>query len=939
MTLISKADLFAVSETWLTDNDTAILSDITPQGYKLHHCPRSDRRGGGTALIFKESINVEKVSVAGKGSFEASEWLVNPAATTRLRVVIVYRPPYSVKHPVSTSTFITEFSDYLESLVMSSEPLLILGDFNIHMDLPDDTDCRNMSDLLVSMGLKQHVLQPTHELGHTLDLIITRISDNIIAGRPYTGELFSDHFPVFCQLKPERPLVAVKHLQFRKIKSIDRDQFSEAICSSQLCLEPPDDLDTLVNCYNETLRSVLDIYAPVLSRDIIVRPRAPWFNEDIRKAKRTRRRAEKKWRTTRLPADLAAFKKERNCVVNLMNEARRVYYNQFIEDNSTDQRKLFMASKSLLNMQPDRSLPPHIDVSLLANDMGEFFITKIANIRSKLDGISPSHLPSTSEPDLVSEPSDIVLSDFQCQTVEAIRDMITSGKKKSCILDPIPVTLLSACLDPLLPVITNMVNLSLRTGYFADAWKTAVVHPLLKKPGLDLLFKNFRPISNLQFVSKLTERVVANQIQCHMIKNNLFPQLQSAYRSHHSTETALLKVKNDLLMNMNKGHVSLLVLLDLSAAFDTVDHKILLKTLQMKLGVCGSALSWFKSYLEGRSQRICIKETLSQSFDLKWGVPQGSCLGPLLFTIYSSDLFSLLESHLPTAHAYADDTQLYLSFSPSDGTGELDAVTAIENCIRDIRQWMCVRKLMLNDDKTEFLIVGTRKQLTKVSIDGVRVGDYNISPSPSVRNLGTWFDSHLDMDVHITKTCSSAFYYLYNIRHIRKYLSRSSTETLIHAFITSRLDYCNSLLYGLPKYQLSKLQRVMNASARLVYCAPKSCHITPLLRELHWLPVCYRIEYKIILLTFKVLHGMAPDYLRHLISVLPPSRYNLRRNDDSAALLTFPTIRTKKTLADRSFSCAAPRLWNLLPTTIRSTSSLDIFKIRLKTFLFNRAFN
>ena len=185
------------------------------------------------------------------------------------------------------------------------------------------------------------------------------------------------------------------------------------------------------------------------------------------------------------------------------------------------------------------------------------------------------------------------------------------------------MTLLSACLDPLLPVITNMVNLSLRNGYFANAWKTTVVHPLLKKPGLDLLFKNIRPIRNLQFVSKLTERVVANQIQSHMhmFENNLFPQLQSAYRSHHSTETALLKVKNDLLMNMDKGHVSLLVLLDLNAAFDTVDHKILLKTLQMKLGVCGSALSWFHSYLEGRSQRICIKETFSQSFDLQWGVP------------------------------------------------------------------------------------------------------------------------------------------------------------------------------------------------------------------------------------------------------------------------------------------------------------------------------
>ena len=185
-----------------------------------------------------------------------------------------------------------------------------------------------------------------------------------------------------------------------------------------------------------------------------------------------------------------------------------------------------------------------------------------------------------------------------------------------------------------------------------------------------------------------------------------------------------------------------------------------------------------------------------------------------------------------------------------------------------------------------------------------------ISPAASARNLGTW----LDMGTHITKTCSSAFYYLYNIRHIKKYLSRESTEKLVHAFISSRLDYCNSLLYGIPEYQTRKLQRVMNASARLIYRAHKFCHITPLLAELHWLPVRSRIHYKILLITFKILHGLSPKYLSDLISIQQPSSYNLRRNDNGR-LLERPSEKTKKTMEDRAcqvflsygISCQGPR--------------------------------
>ena len=391
-------------------------------------------------------------------------------------------------------------------------------------------------------------------------------------------------------------------------------------------------------------------------------------------------------------------------------------------------------------------------------------------------------------------------------------------------------------------------------------------------------------------------------------------------------------------MNMDKGHVSLLVLLDLSAAFDTVDHGILLRRLHSLLGLGGKALSWFQSYLEGRAQRISVNGTLSNTFALECGVPQGSCLGSLLFIIYTSKLFEIIRSHFPSAHAYADDTQLYMSFRPSDSSSELEAVTALENCILDVHAWMRGDMLWLNDEKTEFLLVGSRQQLAKVSINSIKVGEADVAPVSSARNLGAWFDSHLDMSTHISKTCGSAFYYLYSIRHIRKFLSREHTEQLVHAFITSRLDYCNSLLYGVPDCQIVKLQRVMNASARLIYCAPKFCRITPILMELHWLPVRTRIEFKILLTTFKVVKGLAPKYLSDLIAILPSSIYDLRRNSNGI-LLARSTLRTKKTMGDCAFEIAAPILWSSLPFSVRQAGTIANFKRLLKSYLFTKTYN
>ena len=357
---------------------------------------------------------------------------------------------------------------------------------------------------------------------------------------------------------------------------------------------------------------------------------------------------------------------------------------------------------------------------------------------------------------LVSPPP---LSKFSPITEEKVRELINSSTNKSCTLDPMPTSLVIDCIYVLLLIITKMINLSLESGLFTDDWKCALVPPLLKKPGLDLLFKNYRPVSNLQYVSKLTERMVFEQIHTHMMTHSLYPEFQSAYRKNHSTETALVRVTNDILMKMNIQEVTLLVMLDLSATFDTLIITSSLLVWMRSLGYAdwpwnGSGRIWWKEVSES---------PLTDLFQsaLVWSVvspTQGSCLGPLLFLIYVSKLFRVVEDQLPHVHCYADDTQIYLSFKPISNTSQEDAVRAMECCIEKIRRWLIHDRLLLNDDKTEFIIIGTRQQLNKLQAMNIKVGGSERKPSYQVKNLGSWLDPNLNIRSIYRETAYSPWY-------------------------------------------------------------------------------------------------------------------------------------------------------------------------------------
>ena len=664
-------DVLAITETSLTpEHEDEILANTIPEGYVGIHVPRVGRRGGGIAVIHRSTIRVNRLPIVFESPFFEHLAISLTVNTVFVKIAIIYRPP-----SVSCPKFLSDFSDYLEILSVGAGKLLILGDFNIHVD---DNACsigRKFLATLDSFGLCQHVSTPTHVSGRLLDLVLSRLADNFVM-HCYTSDLISDHFAVHTLVKVHRLVRPQKTVVFRRLKSIDREAFVSDLLASSIFIDPENDTASLLAQYNTDVRAVLDKHAPLITKRLTVRPDNPWECEEICTCRRSLRRWERKYRARGLTIDRECLTNAREALKKLIFEKKSSFITQKITE-SAGKRSLFKLVDSFLLKKPALRLPDHDSLSSLVERFSVYFDTKISTIRSVLD--STDSFPSLDESVNLKFDFSLFRPITICETVA----LIMSCPAKSSPLDPLPTSLLKEFVDVLAIPITTIINLSLSSGVFPKGMKIAFITPLLKKPSLcpdDL--SNYRPVSNLSFLSKLVERVAVKQLTAHLNFFDLFAPVQSAYRRHHSPETALLRVVNDMRMAVDAGDAVLLSLLDQSAAFDTIDHSTLLNRLSVRYGVTGVALSWFSSYLSDRCQSVSLRGVSSTPKPLRYGVPQGSVLGPILYILYTAPVCDIANQHDVPVHFYADDTQHMVRFVlNSDGSSQKVAFAALSRCI------------------------------------------------------------------------------------------------------------------------------------------------------------------------------------------------------------------------------------------------------------------
>lgn len=900
-------DVLCVSETWLLPE--ILDTFVNLNGYSIYRCDSG--RGGGVCLFVKNIFTVTPflMNVARPAGVEDVWVTIQCRKLPSIVIGCLYR------HPKALTTTYDYIREVFNMLWLTKKNFYVLGDFN------DDflSFNGNLKKIVSSCKLFQVIEKPTRVTSHSatlIDVIITNKRESVISSDVVPCPI-ADHDLVSATVnlrKPKRAAAPVTKTTRRMA-----DYSPAALCNALnnahndlLNIFSTDNVDKQVDLFTDTFHCCLNACAPLITKTVR-RPHAPWMNDDIKSSINERNEAQKTLKLDRHNTYLQAkYKDLKAKVKKMIYTARTEFYNNEFMKSGGDTTAMWRVVRALdLNKPKDSS---SLCMASKVDELNKYF----ASVGKRAFELSQQGMTggyNTPQTPPVLHNSAL----FRPQPVDATTIILTiKGLKNtnSCGSDGITLRFLKDALPVIVPHLTCILNTSIVTGVFPAAWKHSLVTPIYKSGASDDP-SNYRPISLLSILSKILEKIIATQLVNFLESKNLLSCTQHGFRPNLSTVTALTKVTNNIYDNMDNKTISLLTLCDLSKAFDSVSHEILLN----KMYNTGIDPFLFNDYLANRNQSVRVGNNVSSNLPVPFGVPQGSILGPILFSIYVNDLATHVNDCLLVQ--YADDTQFIISDSIENLPGLLERA---EQTLSKIKSYFNKNGLLLNMNKTKCMFIGSRNLLSKIPCNTVlHADDARIQPCDSLKNLGVHFDKHMLFDTHITEQTKKAFGTLMYINRIRELFSGKARKIVIETLVLSIVNYGIAIWGNTNKTQLKRVQKLYNFSAKVaVGGRSRREHASPILEELQWLNIVKKVDFEHCLLMYNILFNKYPNWLFTLPTVSHFNQRSTRQQDN----LFVP--RTHTDYGQRSMLVRGPRLWNALPQCIKNVANVARFKSSLK---------